>query len=311
MFLRISSWNKILGPERFYGGLEDHSLFWDPNNIIKIPTDEYRLENEFRGKKVSAKKSTNVYRIICLGGSFTYGWPYNDNPSIAYPAVLERLLNSSVDLEKRYEVINAGIGGYTSYQALFYFKNRLYKLKPDLVTVCFGANDRNNNYEIGVFCSDREYYEGLASLSKNKLLFKIKSFLNNLRVYALMEKVVFSIKKVFIKPKQRVSPQEFRDNLEEFINLAKIYNFKLLFIIEPHRNLNKFEEEIKVDPYYNIMYKLAKENSEWLKLVDTISLVRMYKDDDIFYDVMHLNPIGHKIVAQLILYVLQKSDFLN
>jgi lysophospholipase L1-like esterase len=308
--LRISPWDERLGPHRFDGGLEDHSLFWDPDNIIKIPVDEIRVKVEFRGKKISVEKPPNIYRIICLGGSFTYGWPYDKNPSIAYPAVLEKLLNS-IPSNREYEVINAGVGGYTSYQALFYFKNRLYKLKPDLVTVCFGANDGNKNYEIGVFCSDKDYYERLMSLSENKTFFKIKRCLDNLRIYALMEKIIFNIKKQFIKPKQRVPPSDFEKNLREFIRLAKFYNFKLLFIIEPHKNLKNFVSELKNNPYYNIYDTLAKENLEWVKLVDTITLVRKYKDGDIFYDEMHLTPLGHRIVAELILQVLEKSSFFN
>ena len=57
--------------------------------------------------------------------------------------------------------------------------------------------------------------------------------------------------------------------------------------------------------------KLAEENQEWVELADTISLVREYKNDDIFYDVMHLKPLSHKIVAESIVEILQESGFLN
>lgn len=306
--LRFSPYSERLGPHRFDGGLADHALFWDPDDVIDSP---YKLHTEFRGKRFTVEKPQDVYRIVCLGGSFTYGWPYNNKPSVAYPAVLEGVLNSLADYDKRFEVINAGVGGYTSYQALFYFKHRLYKLDPDLVTICFGANDGNINHEIGVFCSDEEYYERLMTISKNKILFKIRSFLNNLRLYALIEKAIFNIRKIYAKPRQRVPPKDFETNLREFLELAKNYRFKILFIIEPHRNLENFKLEIYRNPYYGIMHKLTAENPNWIGLVDTISLVRKHRYDDIFYDVMHLKPFGHKILAQSIADLLQKSDFLN
>ncbi len=309
-FLRVSIWNEKLGPQRFYGGLEDHSLFWNPNNIIRIPIDEYRLKNEFRGRKYSLKKLKGTIRIICLGGSFTYGWPYIHNPELSYPFVLEKLLNESKFLSSKYEVINAGVGGYTSYQGLFYFKYRLIKFNPDIVIVCFGANDSNNNLEIGSFLTDKEYYQRLLKLSKNKMLFRIYNFLNNLRIYALIEKIVFNIKKIFIRPKKRVPPSEFKSNLEEFIRLSKKYHFKLLLMLEPHRRLENFYQEVKNNLYCNIMYKLALKNKEVI-LIDTISLVKKYRDDEIFCDIMHFNSFGYKILARYIYDILLRKNLLR
>lgn len=298
--LRVSPWNGMLGPGRFYGGLEDHSLFWEPNSLIRIPKDGARSRNEFRGKQVALEKPPGVFRIICLGGSFTYGWPYNDSPAIAYPARLEEMLNAESPRAGRYEVVNAGVGGYTSYQALYYFTHRLYKFKPDLVSVCFGGNDGNNNYEIGSLCSDREYYRRLSGFSKNKALYAFRQSLNSLRTVALMEKIVFQIKKLFIPPAPRVPPREFRENLEEFIRLAKLYDFKLLFILEPHIRLQPFDREIESNPYYRAMAELSLREPQTVTLVDTISLARQYPDREIFLDKMHLTILGHEKIAGLI-----------
>ncbi len=307
LILFFSPWAKLLGPGRFHGALADHSLFCDPDNIIRLPIDADRLKGEFRSKEVAVKK--NACRIICLGGSSTYGWPYKNDPSRAYPAVLEQLLNSEFP-NKKYEVINAGVGGYTSYQALYYFEKRLYKFNPDLVTICFGANDSNNNSELGILCSDKEYYETLLTLSKNKIFFGTLRLLDNSRIYALLEKSTYNLKKLFIKPKQRVSPFDFKENLEMFIKLSKIYNFKLLFIFESHINLNSLDIEIKKNPYYNIMFMLAKDNPERVQLVDTISLLRRY-NNIVFYDRVHPTPCGHKLIAELIIDVLKNSNFIN
>lgn len=309
LVLRFSPWESRLGPQRFYGGIETLSMFWDPHSIVKIPSDELRFASEFRGRKVHEHKPADTYRILCVGGSFVYGWPYNNMPSVAYPAQLEQLLSDSAEESEKFEVINAGIGGYSSCQGLFYFKNRLYKLAPDLVIVCFGANDSSNNHAIGVFCSDKEYYESLLRLSRHKALFGIKKELNKLRTYALIEKLVFNIKKIFIRAHNRVPPEDFRNNLQEFITMAKEQGFKILFVLEPHVNLLDFEQEVKKDHYYSIMHRLAKENPGYVRLVDTISLIRKYQDKDVFYDEMHLLPSGHRALAELIFEVFQKSGF--
>ena len=61
-----------------------------------------------------------MFRIICLGGSSTWGYPLKDTRSI-YPAVLEQLLNNHSS-GKEFEVINAGVGGYSTFQQIRYFK---------------------------------------------------------------------------------------------------------------------------------------------------------------------------------------------
>jgi len=120
---------------------------------------------------------------------------------------------------------------------------------------------------------------------------------------------VFNIKKIFVKPKRRVSPEKFKDNLKEFIRLGNMYNFRLLFILEPHRGLGKFAEEVKSNPYYNVMYRLSRKYPEGVMLIDTVSLFNKYagREDKIFYDEMHLTSLGHKILAGEIYNVLNKN----
>ncbi len=103
-------------------------------------------EDGYRGNKVQLSK-TNKYRILCIGGSTTYGYGV-DSPQQTYPAQLQQLLNSypwNENLKQKgyagAEVINAGVEAATSAEELqqYLFKYRYFK--PNIVIVHSGIND--------------------------------------------------------------------------------------------------------------------------------------------------------------------------
>lgn len=78
--------------------------------------------------------------VLALGDSLTYGSGAPKNAS--YPAVLSRITG--------WNVINAGIPGNYSYQALARLPRLLDRYKPALVLTCIGINDFANNVPIEV-----------------------------------------------------------------------------------------------------------------------------------------------------------------
>jgi len=81
-------------------------------------------------------KPPGVTRILCLGDSCTYGTGVTR--ADAFPALLDQLLGPSVD------VVNAGVPGYTSYQAVRYLESEGLALEPDIVLFTLGFNDRRS-----------------------------------------------------------------------------------------------------------------------------------------------------------------------
>lgn len=99
----------------------------------------------FRGKEFEVPKPPGVYRVFALGGSTTFGYyPATSSDEAAYPAVLEKLLNEArpaVGGGQRYEVVNAGVPGYSARTSLQNFAARVLFLQPDMIVVYHATND--------------------------------------------------------------------------------------------------------------------------------------------------------------------------
>lgn len=94
----------------------------------------YHLNNEgFNNfKDFAIEKPHNVFRILTLGDSYTFGLYVNTSEN--YPTLLETTLNTKqcTNLQS-YEVINLGVPGYDIEYSLERFKQQGLKYNPDLV----------------------------------------------------------------------------------------------------------------------------------------------------------------------------------
>ena len=95
----------------------------------------------YRGWPVQLAKTPGIIRVLCLGGSTTYGWGV-PSATDAYPAQLERILNSGPPGGGRgYEVINAGLPFGTSAELLTHYHFKFHYYQPDIVIIHTGGND--------------------------------------------------------------------------------------------------------------------------------------------------------------------------
>jgi len=93
----------------------------------------------YRGEELTRDKPPGTFRIVCLGGSSTYGHGPTGNHT-TWPAQLEALLDERYD-GLDVQVVNAGASGYFSYESLANMAFRLIDLEPDLFLVYHGIND--------------------------------------------------------------------------------------------------------------------------------------------------------------------------
>lgn len=114
-----------------------------PNLGVSIQGHFYQHNSKgFRGDEFSFKKPADIYRIVCLGGSSTYGNQLSNNET--WPVQLENLLNNT-GLRKNIEVINAGVGGYTTRESLINLLIRVLPLEPDMIIIYHAYNDFKPN----------------------------------------------------------------------------------------------------------------------------------------------------------------------
>jgi lysophospholipase L1-like esterase len=90
----------------------------------------------FRAAEFTPEKPRRVFRIITLGDSVTFGLAGDE---CHYPGVLQQRFDG--DAPGRVEVINAGVEGYDSQDALRILELRLMDYSPDLITIMIGWND--------------------------------------------------------------------------------------------------------------------------------------------------------------------------
>jgi lysophospholipase L1-like esterase len=154
-----------------YGNLEiyepDARLFWrlKPNQDCYTKVDHKPVHinsHGTRGPEFTAQKPPGLLRILCLGDSRTFGWGLSEAET--YPAELARLLGESnavgtlfsaknpdavegpdfganqsdrrsTNATRRFEVINAGVNGWSYQQMLVFYRDIAAAWQPDVVVV--------------------------------------------------------------------------------------------------------------------------------------------------------------------------------
>lgn len=114
-----------------------------PNFQLKLdaprPLEVSHNSLGFNGPETTWEKPAGTYRIVCLGGSSTYGI----GPSSTFknwPVLLQAQLNAA-GLPKPVEVVNLGLQGYSTFESQTNLALRGVELRPDLVIVYHTIND--------------------------------------------------------------------------------------------------------------------------------------------------------------------------
>lgn len=293
--LRVLPLEQSLRSDWNPGGLVDHAVFWAPLGETENPVGASRYWQPLRGAHPNQQPDPDVIRIVCLGGSSTYGWPF-EQASIAYPAQLEQALNGT--RRGRYEVINAGEGGFTSFQALVYLQERLVHYRPALVTFCFGANDGNDNSEIGTAMTDEEYWDWLQKAARGGRAWKLHEAARALRLYILIKRAVHETRVALLPyvstPRRRVPVDRFEANANRLVELGKTHGFRPVFLSEAHR-----------EPGARAEYRAAMERvaaATGARYIDLHSLLPADPKEraTLFIDEMHLTQEGHRRAAAIL-----------
>lgn len=279
--LRIEVLNH--GDWRYYHAFEDHHFVYDPY-LIWRPKQNYSVFNSqgYRGKELAINKEQGEFRIFAIGDSNTLGWDRVNGPN--WPAYLEELL---MGLDKRYVVINAGVWDYSSFQGLRRFKE-VIAFSPDMVLISFGGNDA-----LRVPISDVEFMEKkfLRRLQLDKYLVKLK-----------IGQLTISFYDKFLSKKNnrlvaRVSLEEYKDNLNEIIEIAHERGIEVILLTRPFIGESSDKFWKKFASYYGHAAEEVAELNR-ISLIDICSYSLGKKE--YFTDEAHFTEAGHRYAAKII-----------
>lgn len=257
--------------------------------------------NGFRGRRPCTHCEPNLVRIVTMGGSSTFGVPMYYSGG-TYSAILQRMLNLSRQGE-RYEVLNAGVAGFGMVQILDAIERDIAKIKPNFITINEWYNDATAQpgwYGI-VGKSDLEAYisrktllwvEGLPGF---KALYYSRS-IGILRHYLLTAVRLTSFATASKEKKKRLNPEEYEWALEQIVALGNKYDFVPIFILEPLNRSLDSEAARRKYAYYRVMAEVAQRHN--ILLVDTLNEFSKRKAESLFYDFIHPNQEGHRIIAE-------------
>ena len=148
----------------------------------------------FNRQRFMKRKPTNTYRIFTLGGSTTYGRPYNDE--VSFSGWLREMLPVA-DISRLWEVINAGGISYASYRAAVVMEEMI-DYDPDLFIIYMGHNE---------FLERRTYPERIET---PRALTEAAGLLSSTRIFAAGHQLIQRIqgKPAVVKDKRGVLESE-------------------------------------------------------------------------------------------------------
>jgi lysophospholipase L1-like esterase len=281
----------------------------------------------FRGEEVSIEKTAGTFRIICVGGSTTFG---AQGDKYNWPYVLQQLLREHF-LHKEIEVINAGVPAYSSAENLTNLEFRLLGLKPDLVIINQGINDAGIRVfpeEFG-FQNDYSHYRIPLSMKKPNIFHRILKKVSYLYAYSVsfFEKKKSDLGLYIIRhePKNDIynnpwnvlkksrQPADtsgaFRRNTVIIAQLLKSFNIGALLVTAPHYSdrLNK-KWDACIKQHNDIIREVSAEYEVSLKDLDK----KMSGNVDYFInDGVHMTGYGAKTKANHIFSEVIKNGFVK
>lgn len=134
---------QLYGPNRDLGW----TLRPGSSGVVSTETRQFVRINShgFHDEERSYKKPANTFRIAVLGNSWTEALQVPLEK--AYTSVLHQKLNETLCFgDKRVEVLNFGVAGYSTAQEFLALQQEVWKYHPDLVLLAFyPARDIANN----------------------------------------------------------------------------------------------------------------------------------------------------------------------
>lgn len=275
----------------------DEAREWDPV-LWWRPIHRHPFNAQgFKGREVQAD-ARETFRIMSYGDSNTEG-PEEGG----WTERLQMLLDGH---GAGFEVLNAGVTGYSSYQGLRRFEQEAPMFGPDLLFVSFGWNDLATTSG----ARDSEYVPpSPASTRLQRVLLRFSFY----RALLYRQKLREGLPTVAVQ--SRVSLDEYLQNLDGFRAIANRHGARLVVLTRPHRETADALRTIEGNwrarvPEYNDAARAWCERQPEVALIDVQAHFEAL-GPDMFIDECHFTEEGHRRMAALLADSLTRNGWLE
>jgi len=304
------------GPVLYRAFVPDAFLQWRNRARMLIPWSGVRINSRgLRGPEIPPRKRPGVLRIAVLGDSCTYGVLATGMGSFEMPTPYAEVLQGLLDRDGgpgRFEVINYGTMGYTTYHGLRLMRRDVPRDEPDIVVLRFGWNDHLASPVDHSFSSPR-----------NPVLEKLEDLAYHSRLYAMLvyrriPKDSLAQRKKWVlsaHPPVWVTPGDYAFNVSRMIDLARALGARPILLDAPpapvspqiRSNRDFIEATGYQTPeqllaaharYQEITARVAREKG--VPFVRTAMSPEEAHASFSFYDLPHPNAAGHERIARFL-----------
>ncbi|MCD4785709.1 MAG: hypothetical protein K8T10_17950 [Candidatus Eremiobacteraeota bacterium] len=273
----------------------------------------------FRGDEVSKKKPADTFRIMILGDSSAFGYGVNQNEVFAN--VLGEKLGRKYR-ERKIEVINAAVPGYTTFSTLIFFRGKGVGFDPDAIIISHN-NDPDFDWDEDKNRASQGYIQPLLRLFyRSNIYMCLRREILNAK-YRKKPHLYESVPED--RGVHRVSAVDFRENLNSIMDIANDRGMKILVISMP-RKAEEFEdsendivddnkdilieeEDTELYQYRKIMKEVTEEKGGIF-----LDLLRKWHDlpaDPLFLDDMHPTVYGHEKISNELLIEIERVRWIQ
>ena len=237
-----------------------------PDGRKMMATAENKL-GLFNPQQFTAKKSSDAYRIFCMGGSTTFGRPYDDTTSFC--GWLRAMLPKA-DSSRPWEVINAGGVSYASYR-MAALMEELIRYQPDLFIIYSGHNEFLERRTYSRIIGTPEAIRGLGAMaSRTRLYTVIESVFNRLGKHSGTTDVERAHLPAEVQTMlaDSVGPEDYYRDDELHQDILDHYRYNLLRAVDIARSVDA--EVILVTPASNLRHcsPFKSEHQDGLSDID-------------------------------------------
>ena len=277
-----------VGDWRLQHVYEDPRFVYDPVLIWRPRPNRSVFNSQgFRGPELAPHKADDEFRIFVLGDSNTIGH-LGDKSDKQHGANWPQYLPEHLHVPgKRIVVVNAGVWGYTSFQGVGRLQQVL-PYQPDLVLVCFGANDAHR-----VIVPDAEFnaavFRGPLFRTRTGQLIKA-AWDKALRRTREADDSEFGF---------RVSVDEYRENLNTMIRMCREHGVLCVLVTRPFVE----DEPCEASWWRASAPEYVKATLEVGRSAGVLAIdVNHHFENQLplFVDESHFSEEGHKAAAEFI-----------